>query len=115
MGKYIRVKLKDITPYSNIDWSQEQLDMKWEIINNYNPRIKPILISKDDWVCDGNHRHSILMDHYGGEHVVIVKQGWFSKKLYTIFTVVFTGIIALIGLPFYLLAKGLKGIIDFLK
>lgn len=115
MGKFIRVRLKDITPYSNLDWSQEQLDMKMEIINNYNPRIKPILISKDYWVCDGNHRHTILMNHYGGEHVIIVKKGKFSKKAYTIFTVIFTGTIALIGLPFYLFAQGLKKLINIFK
>lgn len=108
MGKYIRVKLKDITPYSNLSWSQDQLDIKWEIINNYSPRIKTILISKDGWVCDGNHRHSILMTHYGGEHIIIVKKGWFNKRTYTIFTVIFTAIITLIGLPFYVLAQGLK-------
>jgi hypothetical protein len=108
MGKFIRVRLKDITPYSNLDWSQEQLDMKSEIINNYSPRIKPILISKDNWVCDGNHRYTILMEHYGGEHKIIVKKINFSKRTYATFTFVFHGVIALITLPFYVLTQIIK-------
>jgi hypothetical protein len=115
MGKYIRVKLKDITPNSVIDWSQEQLDMKSEIINNYDPRIKPILVSKDNRVCDGNHRYTILMNHYGGEHIIIVKKARFSRRAYAIFTFVFTGVLTLIGLPFYLFAQGIKKLIGLIK
>ncbi len=108
ISKYTRVKLKDLTPNKRIDWSEEQLAMKDEIVDNYDPRIKPILISSDDGVCDGNHRYSILLEHYGGEHTIIVKKGRFSKRAYTIFSVVFISILALIGLPFYLIARLFK-------
>ena len=102
---YVRVKLKDLTPNERIDWSEEQLAMTDEIVDNYDPRIKPILISSDNGVCDGNHRYSILLEHYGGDHIIIVKRGRFSKLTYVIFTIVFTSIIAFIGLPFYLIVR----------
>jgi hypothetical protein len=115
MSKFIRVKLKDIIPNTIIDWSEEQLAMKSEIIDNYNPQIKPILISSDDRVCDGNHRYTILMEHYGGEHRIIVKKGRYSIRAYTVFTFLFTGMIVLIGLPFYLIVKGIKILTHLLK
>jgi len=106
--QYARVKLKDLTPNKRIDWSEEQLAMKEEIVDNYDPRIKAILISNDNGVCDGNHRYSILLEHYGGGHIIIVKRARFSKRAYVIFTIVFTSIIAFIGLPFYLIARLFK-------
>jgi hypothetical protein len=102
--QYARVKLKDLTPNKRIDWSEEQLAMKEEIVDNYNPRIKTILISSDYGVCDGNHRYSILLEYYGGDHKIIVKKGRFSKLTYTIFSFVLISTLKLIGLPFYLIA-----------
>lgn len=103
-GKYIRVKLKDLTPIRTISWSQEQLDMKWEIINNYNPRIKTISISSDYKVCDGNHRYTILLDHYGGEYEIIVKKQVYSKRVYKFFSF----IIGITILPFFLIYLFIK-------
>lgn len=87
--------------------------MKEEIINNYDPRIKCILISKDYRVCDGNHRYMILLEHYGGEHIIIVKKGKFSRRAYAIFVIFFTSIITIVALPFYLLVRALRLITKF--
>jgi len=114
-SKYIRVKLKDLTPNKKISWSKRQLGMKDEIINDYNPRIKCILVSNDNKVCDGNHRYTILLEHYGGEHQIIVKKAIYSRGVYGVFVIIFTSILVIFGLPFYLLAKGLKKLISLIK
>ncbi len=82
-GKYVRVKLSELKPNRYVDWSKEQLDMKQEIIDNYSPRIKPITISSDYEVCDGNHRYRILLEHYGNDHKIIVIKRRYTKRMYT--------------------------------
>ncbi|GAG54078.1 unnamed protein product [marine sediment metagenome] len=82
MGKYIRVKLSDLKSSRYLSWSQEQLDIKQDIIDNYSPRIKPITISSDYKICDGNHRYNILVNHYGGGHKIIVKKQRYTKRMY---------------------------------
>ena len=104
MGKYVRIKLNDLTPDSHIGWSQEQLDMKQEIIDNYNPRIGHISISTNYKICNGNHRYTILLEHYGGEHIIIVKKQIYTRRMYNIFSV----IIGLIILPFFLVYEKIK-------
>ena len=105
--KYVRVTLKDLTPNKYVSWSQEQLDMKQGVIENYNPRIKPITISSDYKVCDGSHRYVILLDHFGGDHMIIVKKQRYTKGVYT-FLGVIAGLILLPMYPIYLLIKKIQ-------
>ena len=84
LSKVTRVKLKDLKPRREVKWTSKQLAMKSEIIRSYNPRKGIITISKDNEVLDGNHRYYILIEHYGGEHKVIVKQKRFGRKFYVV-------------------------------
>lgn len=99
MGRFIRVKLKEIKPIGNINWTQDQLNMKESIINNYDINKGSINISSDYKICDGNHRYSILLEHYGGEHEVLVKKRNYPQFVYIIFTI----IIGVLLIPFYLI------------
>jgi len=83
-SKIKRIKLKELKPRPNLKWTKEQLAMKPEIIQSYNPRIGIIVITKDNKILDGNHRYHILIEHYGGEHEVIVKQRRFKRRYYVL-------------------------------
>ena len=83
-SKIKRVKLKDLEPRRGVKWTKRQLGLKDEIIRSYNSRKGVITISKDNEILDGNHRYYILIEHYGGEHKVIVKQKRFGRKFYVI-------------------------------
>lgn len=80
--KLIRAKLKDLIPQKNVKWTARHYSLKPEIIESYNPRKGVIKISKKNKIFDGNHRYHILIEHYGGEHKVIVKQ--YGNNLYLI-------------------------------
>jgi hypothetical protein len=83
-SKIRRVKLKDLKPRREVKWTSRQLAMKPEIISSYNARKGIITISKDNEILDGNHRYYILIEHYGGEHEVIVKKKQFGRTFYVI-------------------------------
>lgn len=84
LTKVVRVKLKDLKPRKEVKWTSKQVAMKPEIISSYNVRKGVITISKDNEVLDGNHRYYILIEHYGGEHEVIVKKKRFGRTFYAI-------------------------------
>jgi hypothetical protein len=84
LSKIRRVKLKDLIPRREVKWTSRQLGLKEEIIRSYNARKGIITISKDNEILDGNHRYYILIEHYGGEHEVIVKKKRFGRKIYVI-------------------------------
>lgn len=104
LSKIISVKLKEIKPIGNINWTEEQLNMKESIINDYNIDKGAISISSDYKICDGNHRYSILLEHYGGEHEILVKKRIYPQFIYVIFAV----IIGTLLIPFYLIYTFLK-------
>ena len=108
LGKYIRVRLKDLKPNRHVNWSKEQLAMKQEVIDNYNPRIKPITISSDYKVSDGNHRYVILLNHYGGDHKIIVRKSVYTKGVYDFFSVILGLILILPYLLYQLIKKVIK-------
>lgn len=68
------IKLKNIRKPLNVSWNKSQLDMVDEIIKSYDVKKGYIKISSDNKLLDGNHRYLILLNHYGGEHEIIVKQ-----------------------------------------
>lgn len=56
--------------------------MTGDVINNYDTKKGIIKISKDNKILDGNHRYDILMNHYGCDHEVEVKQMFFNRSFY---------------------------------
>jgi uncharacterized glyoxalase superfamily protein PhnB len=86
MSKTITVKLKNLIPRKNITWNNDQLEMKDEIISNYDIKKGIISVSKDLDVIDGNHRYCILLAHFGGDHEIQVKQRPFGKRYYQVLT-----------------------------
>lgn len=56
--------------------------MTSDIINNYDTKKGIIKISKDNKILDGNHRYDILMNHYGCDYEVEVKQMYFNRRFY---------------------------------
>jgi len=84
LSKIRRVKLKDLKPCGKVKWTSKQLAMKSEIISSYSARKGVITISKDNEILDGNHRYYILIEHYGGEHEIIVKKKQFGRTYYKV-------------------------------
>ncbi len=98
------IKLKELKAVNGLDWTNEQLDMKEEIISNYDPKKGIIKISKDNKILDGNHRYFILIRHYGGEYEIEVDKKRFNRSFYLIrFWVLF-----LLTFPFLIIWKLVK-------
>lgn len=97
----MKVKLKDLKKVNGVKWTNKQLDMKVDILNGYDSNKGIITISKDYKILDGNHRYLILIEHYGGEHEIEVKQKRFNRSFYLIrFYLLF-----LLTFPFLILHK----------
>jgi hypothetical protein len=77
-----KIKLGDLVSVRKIKWTKEQIEMTSDVINNYDTKKGIIKISKDNKILDGNHRYEILMNHYGCEHEVEVKQMSFNRRFY---------------------------------
>ena len=71
--KLTLVRVGDLKTASKIRWSQAQLDLKDEIINNYDPSIGVIKVSRNLRVLDGNHRATILKEAHGDDYKVLVR------------------------------------------
>ena len=105
MLKLRLVRIGNLKTAKRVKWSQEQLDLKDEIINNYNPKIG-IRISSDLRVLDGNHRTLILKEAYGDDYEVMVK----DTRLPFIIHMVFGISLIILLLPFVLTYKIIKKI-----
>lgn len=98
------VKLKDIKPIKRIIWTKRQLEMVQDVIDNYDANKGLIKISKDFKIVDGNHRHQVLLHHYGGEHEIEVEQ----KKFNRLFYVIKFWLIFLMSFPFLIIYTLIK-------
>lgn len=71
--KLTLVRIGDIKLPKKVRWTQAQLDLRDEIINNYDPSIGVIKVSRDLRILDGNHRTTILKEAYGDDYKVLVR------------------------------------------
>lgn len=93
-----KIKLGDLVSVRKIKWTTEQVEMTSDVINNYDTKKGIIKISKDNKILDGNHRYEILMNHYGCEHEIEVKQMFFNRRFY----VARAWLAALLTLPIFI-------------
>ena len=96
--KLKRVKLKDIETPKCLNWSKEQINMTQEIEDDYNPRKGIISISLTNKIFDGNHRFLILLNKFGGEHKIVVRKIYFSRKIYFTIILLLVPVLLPIGL-----------------
>lgn len=99
--KLVKIKLGDIEKPKYLTWTKKQILLKETIINNYDYNKRPIIISSDNRLVDGNHRYDILLNHYGVEHEIFVRQVFFTKNLYNLFIIIFLPVILPMGI-FYI-------------
>lgn len=80
--KRIKIKLKELKPRKQIEWNKEQIKMSEDVISFYDTNKGIITVSKCNEILDGNHRYSILINHFGSEHEIEVRQKPFKKWVY---------------------------------
>ena len=103
-----RVKLKELIPIDNIRWSDKQKALVKKIANDYNEKINIIWVSKYNEIIDGNHRHSILLNEFGGEYEITVRKFNISLKNYNRICLLFFPISITIIWPIYILVEKIK-------
>jgi len=92
------IKLKDIQfPYC-IDWYEHHVLMSKEIINNEGRLKKPIVISKDYKIIDGNHRYCVLLEEFGEEFDTEVIKIPINKKIYDVILHILIPLLFIFGL-----------------
>lgn len=102
------IKLKELKPCKDVNWSPEQLKMIVDIENNYNDKISKLWISNTNQIIDGSHRYTILLNKYGGEHKLNVIRFNMSMKMYNALILTFFPITLGILLPIYMLTQSYK-------
>jgi len=102
-SKKISIKLKELTPRRNISWTKKQIEMTSDVINSYDIKKGIISVSKNNEVLDGNHRYTILINHYGGEHEIEVKKRPFGRWFYVTRKVLGLLILSPIFIPYIII------------
>lgn len=72
--------------------------MTGNIVNFYDTSKGIISVSKDNKILDGNHRYTILINHYGGEYEIEVIKRPFGRWFY----LTRTFLVVLILLPIFI-------------
>ena len=109
MFKNVKIKLKDIIPCKKqIHWSKKQLNMVDGISDNYDEDISLIWVTKYNEIIDGHHRYEILINKFGGEHEITVRQFNVSKKIFKTIVYIFLPLSLIILLPLYLIIERFK-------
>jgi len=104
-----KLKLKDIISYENdIRWSKKQIKMIDGIQNEYDENLSLIWVSKNNEIIDGHHRYAILLNKFGGNHEITVRQFNVSKKTFSKIIVFLLPISLFILLPLYLIIEHFK-------
>lgn len=109
MTNKVKIKLKDIiTCKKKIHWSKKQLNMVDGISDNYDEDISLIWVTKFNEIIDGHHRYEILINKFGGEHEITVRQFNVSKKIFKTIVYIFLPLSLIILLPLYLIIERFK-------
>ena len=101
----VRVKLKELLPISNINWSNKQKLMAERISVDYNENISTIWVSKHNEIVDGNHRYTVLFQKFGGEHEINVVRLNISRTFYNTICLLLLPIMLIIVWPIYVLTQ----------
>jgi hypothetical protein len=84
MSKKIKVKLKEITSVKSDDlkWTEKRLKKLESISGGYDTDKGYIRIFKDMYINDGNHRYKMLLDNFGDDYEITVKQLPVTRKVH---------------------------------
>lgn len=109
MTNKVKIKLKDLISYeNNIQWSRKQIKMIDSIQNEYDEDLSLIWVSNLNEIIDGHHRYAILLNKFGGEHEITVRQFKVSKKTFSKIIIFLLPISLFILLPLYLIIEHFK-------
>lgn len=110
------VKLGSIKPTkTKLHWEKRHNGLKESVIKNYDSN-NGLLISKDMKIIDGHHRYHFLIEEYGEDYELKVKQSKFNFIYVKMFGVIFFPIVVLslfIILPIITLMNLIKLIINY--
>lgn len=107
------VKLKDLKTINKNQlyyWGEPKKIKLIEDIkeSGFDSKKSVIKVTKDNYIIDGHHRCKILTDMFGGEHKVIVKRYFYSRKLYVFVVSIILIILSPIIIMNYILKNGFK-------
>lgn len=105
--KIIKVKLREIKPTNpNVGWESGD-DLLTKVINNYDVNLG-IIISTDMKIIDGNHRYYLMVEVYGLDYEIKVRQTKYHSLIWYLFILLFSPVILciiLITSPLILIKK----------
>lgn len=101
ISKKIKAKLKDIIPanFDNLKWGKKQMTKLESVSGGYDTDKGYIRIFKDNYVLDGNHRYKLLLEKFGGDYEITVKQLPFTRKFHSRMVVTLFLLICILLLP----------------
>jgi hypothetical protein len=107
-NKIIRsVKLSEIKPTNpNVGWESGN-DLLTKVINNYDVNVG-IIISTDMKILDGNHRYYLMVEVYGLDYEIKVRQTKYHSLIWYLFILLSSPLILciiLITSPLILIKK----------
>jgi len=108
--KRTRIKLKELKPRKKIEWTDKQRAMTNDVISFYDTDKGIITVSKYNEILDGNHRYLILINHFGGEHEIEVRQKPFAKWIYLIQSFTVMLVLLPVLLPYAIIKQLIKTI-----
>lgn len=82
--KYKRIKLKDIKQSHSVEFKKNERKQfaKNFLSEGYKPKKSTIIVGFNNKIIDGNHRYTLLIKNYGGEHTVVVKKTYMPYPLH---------------------------------
>lgn len=94
---YKRIKLKDIKQSHSVEFktNEKKLFAKNFISEGYKPKKGIIVIGFNNKIIDGNHRYTLLIDKYGGEHTIIVNKTCMIYLLHILLSIILVSLLFL--------------------
>ena len=106
--KYKKIKLKDIKQSNCVKYTTSRKELSETFISQgYDAKKGIITIGLDNKIINGNHRYCLLLQEYGGDHKIEVKQRFITYNIFKFFYIISIIII----FPFFTVYQDIKKII----
>jgi len=97
-----KVKLKDIKQTNCVSYEKDRKKLSETFIKEgYDIEKGIIRISIDNKIINGNHRYCLLLQEYGGEHIIVVDKIFLTYGIVTIIKIIVLILLSPILFPYY--------------
>ena len=106
--RYKIIKLKDIKQSNCVKYTKSRKELSENFISEgYDVKKGIIIIDINNKILNGNHRYCLLLQEYGGDHKIEVKQRFITYNIFKFFYIISIVII----FPFFTVYQDIKKII----